>query len=46
MLYFFETFPFHHRDPFDRMLIAQSIAQKTFIMSDDYNFSAYDCSLI
>ena len=38
--------PFHHRDPFDRMLIAQSIAQKVRIMSDDRNFSAYDCSLI
>ena len=38
--------PFHHRDPLDRMLIAQSIAQKTYIMSDDFNFSAYDCSLI
>lgn len=38
--------PFHHRDPFDRMLIAQSIAQKTRIMSDDRNFSSYDCALI
>jgi PIN domain nuclease of toxin-antitoxin system len=38
--------PFHHRDPFDRMLIAQSIAQKTRIMSDDANFTMYDCDLI
>lgn len=38
--------PFHHRDPFDRMLIAQSIAQKTRIMSDDRDFSSYDCALI
>ncbi len=38
--------PFHHRDPFDRMLIAQSMAQKTRIMSDDRNFSSYDCALI
>ena len=38
--------PFHHKDPFDRMLIAQSIAQKTRIMSDDRKFSMYDCELI
>ena len=38
--------PFHHRDPFDRMLIAQSIAQKTRIMSDDRKFAMYDCALI
>ena len=38
--------PFHHRDPFDRMLIAQSIAQRAKIMSDDWNFARYDCDLI
>lgn len=38
--------PFHHKDPFDRMLIAQSIAQKTKIMSDDRKFAMYDCQLI
>ena len=38
--------PFHHRDPFDRMLIAQSIAEKTKIMSADNKFSLYDCDLI
>lgn len=38
--------PFHHRDPFDRMLIAQSIAQKAKIMSSDANFTRYDCDLI
>lgn len=38
--------PFHHRDPFDRMLIAQSLAQKTSLMSDDRRFSHYDCNLL
>lgn len=38
--------PFHHRDPFDRMLIAQSIAQKTRLMSDNRSFTLYDCNLI
>lgn len=38
--------PFHHRDPFDRMLIAQSIAQKTKLMSEDAKFTLYDCDLL
>ena len=38
--------PYHHRDPFDRMLIAQSIANKIHIMSDDRKFKLYDCKLI
>ncbi len=38
--------PFHHKDPFDRMLIAQSIANKYHIMSDDAKFKLYDCKLI
>ncbi len=38
--------PFHHKDPFDRMLIAQSIANKFHIMSDDRMFKLYDCKLL
>lgn len=38
--------PFHHRDPFDRMLIAQSLAQNIKLMSDDRRFSRYDCHLL
>jgi len=38
--------PFHHRDPFDRMLIAQSMANKYCIMSIDEKFSRYECKLI
>ena len=38
--------PFYHRDPFDRMLIAQSIANKYRIMSDDSKFKLYDCKLV
>ena len=38
--------PFHHRDPFDRMLIAQSIANKYHIMSDDAKFKLYNCKPI
>ena len=38
--------PFHHKDPFDRMLIAQSLANKFHIMSDDRKFKMYECKLI
>ena len=37
---------FHHRDPFDRMLIAQSIATAYPIMTDDAQFQSYECKLI
>lgn len=38
--------PFHHKDPFDRMLIAQSLSRKIPIMTDDRKFSSYDCKVI
>ena len=40
------SFPFHHNDPFDRMLIAQSLTSKYAIMTDDTKFSMYDCKLV
>ena len=33
--------PFHHRDPFDRMLIAQTITEKIKIVSKDAAFDDY-----
>ncbi len=38
--------PFHHRDPFDRMLIAQSIAGKYPFMTDDSKIKLYECKVI
>lgn len=38
--------PFHHRDPFDRMLISQSIATKYPIMTDDDKIRLYPCRVI
>jgi PIN domain nuclease of toxin-antitoxin system len=35
------TLPLHHRDPFDRLLIAQSISQNLVLVSTDSAFSAY-----
>jgi len=36
-----EKLPFHHRDPFDRLLIAQVITEKIAIVSADRVFSDY-----
>lgn len=33
--------PFHHRDPFDRMLVAQAQVEALAVMSADHGFSDY-----
>jgi len=38
--------PFHHKDPFDRMLISQATNQKLYLMSNHCKFRLYDCKLI
>ena len=38
--------PFYHRDPFDRMLIAQAMTEDLSILSRDNRFSAYDIKCI
>ena len=35
--------PFHHRDPFDRMLITQAISRKLIIATQDSIIGQYDC---
>ena len=35
--------PFHHRDPFDRMLITQAISRKLMIATQDSLIDQYDC---
>ena len=35
------TLPFHHRDPFDRLLIAQAMTEQYPIVSIDDKFDAY-----
>jgi PIN domain nuclease of toxin-antitoxin system len=40
------TLPFHHRDPFDRLLIAQAIAENLPILSVDSVFDAYGVTRI
>ena len=38
--------PFYHRDPFDRLIIAQSIAEDVPIISVDSVFNKYSANLI
>jgi PIN domain nuclease of toxin-antitoxin system len=33
--------PFHHRDPFDRMLIAQALVEGLTLVSGDHRFADY-----
>lgn len=40
------TLPFHHRDPFDRMLIAQARVEGLTILSSDRRFAAYGVEVI
>ncbi|MEA3353045.1 MAG: type II toxin-antitoxin system VapC family toxin [Campylobacterota bacterium] len=40
------TLPFHHRDPFDRIIISQAISKKYKIISVDGKFKLYDCELL
>jgi len=37
----FSQLPDHHRDPFDRMLVAQSIAEPLFLVTSDRALEAY-----
>jgi PIN domain nuclease of toxin-antitoxin system len=36
-----QTLPFHHRDPFDRLLVAQALAEKMTLLSHDPQLSKY-----
>jgi PIN domain nuclease of toxin-antitoxin system len=43
---FLKNLPFHHKDPFDRMLIAESLSTGYNIISDDEFFKMYNCNLL
>ena len=36
-----EKLPFHHRDPFDRLLLSQCIQEKMYLLSKDEEFDKY-----
>jgi PIN domain nuclease of toxin-antitoxin system len=37
---------FHHKDPFDRMIIAQSVVEAMPILTIDHSFSLYPCKVL
>ena len=41
-----QTLPYHHRDPFDRLLIAQALAENLAVISTDQHFAAYGVALL
>lgn len=41
-----ETLPPHHKDPFDRMIIAQASTKKLAVMTSDKAFKEYDIELL
>ena len=40
------SLPLYHKDPFDRMLIAQAIDDELKLMTDDEKLSQYPCRII
>ncbi len=40
-----EQLPLHHKDPFDRLLIAQSQAENAILLSKDAIFSRYNINI-
>jgi PIN domain nuclease of toxin-antitoxin system len=41
-----EALPHHHRDPFDRMLVAQATVEQATLVSADGRMRAYDVPLL
>jgi PIN domain nuclease of toxin-antitoxin system len=41
-----ESLPVHHRDPFDRLLIAQALEEELTILTNDGLFKNYSAKLI
>lgn len=41
-----DALPFHHKDPFDRLLIAQSNEEDLTLVTADSQFSAYSVKLL
>tara|TARA_B110000483_G_scaffold229386_1_gene293351 strand:- start:199 stop:384 length:186 start_codon:yes stop_codon:yes gene_type:complete len=38
--------PFHHRDPFDRLIIATALVENLPIITQDHHFEAYPIEVI
>lgn len=42
----YQSLPLHHRDPFDRMLIAQAQAERITLVTHDQAFTRYDVDVL
>lgn len=40
------SLPFHHRDPFDRLIIGQALIEKFTLMGSDRVFKSYGCKVL
>ena len=40
-----QDLPFHHQDPFDRLIIAQAKAEDYILITNDNHFKLYDVKL-
>ena len=38
--------PLHHRDPFDRLIVAQAQVEEVTVVSKDETFESYDVDLL
>lgn len=45
-VYLVESLPWHHRDPFDRLLVAQALAEDLPVLTGDPRFEAYGVSVV
>jgi PIN domain nuclease of toxin-antitoxin system len=41
-----ERLPWHHRDPFDRLLVAQASVERRTLVSADQRLAAYDVEIL
>jgi PIN domain nuclease of toxin-antitoxin system len=41
-----DQLPFHHKDPFDRLIMAQAITENLTVVSADTSFGAYPVNLL
>lgn len=45
-IYNLSQLPFHHKDPFDRMLLSQAMTEDVALLSQDSKFAAYGANVI
>ena len=45
-IYQLQSLPFHHNDPFDRIIIAQSILENMTLISVDDKLKAYNIAVL